>query len=189
MIISLVAVGDSYRDKISLEKLTPYNVCLLSDIKNTDVFYSEKYDKERFSYFDKLYFSLDMVERFKEDVFYIDVTKLDEVNFDFPKDGPFYYKSHWPYGDYFDDYIKYDYFEPLIKYFSDNGVDYKSLPAIRETEIFFSKNLNVELIKNRLKEIQPIFREMSINKPVYSGYDNAEGIALSYVMKTLKLIK
>ena len=188
MIISLVAVGKHHRNKINdaLELFKSFNVCLLSDLERNDVFYFEKYEKKKFSYFDKLYFSLEMVNKFNEDVFYIDITKINEVNLNFPKDVPFYYKSHWPHGDTFADYIKYNYFKPLLDKW--NNVDYLNLPAIRETELFFNKDLDVEPIIEKLKEIQPIFREMSLNNPTYPGYDNAEGIALSYALKSLNII-
>jgi hypothetical protein len=190
MLISLIAVGESYKNKLelALEKFKSHKICLLTDSKIEDVFYCEKYTDVKFSYFDKLYFSLSMVDKFKDDVFYVDITKLDEVDLNFPKNQLFYYKSHWPYGDTFGDYIKYDYFNSLITHWDKNNVNYKGLPAIRETELFFGKEINSKLIKDKLKEIQPIFREMSIKESNYPGYDNAEGIALSYVLKSLNII-
>ena len=188
MMISLVAIGEHHRNKIdeALDFFKSYDVCLLSDLERNDVYYFQKYEKKEFSYFDKLYFSLETVNKFNEDVFYVDVTKIKEINLNFPKDVLFYYKSHWPYGNTFGDYIKYDYFKPLL----DNwiNVDYLTLPAIRETELFFSKNLDTNPIIEGLRKIQPIFREMSLNNPTYPGKDNAEGLALSYVLKSLNII-
>jgi hypothetical protein len=190
MILSLIAVGESYQNKIddALTKFNSYNICLLSDIQRSDVFYFEKYKNETFSYFDKLYFSLEMVSKFNEDVFYIDINKIDEVYLDFPKNDLFYYKSNWPYGDTFGDYVQYEYFKPIIDYWSKNNINYLDLPVIRETELFFNKEINVSEIVKKLKQIQPIFREMSELKQTYSGYDNAEGLALSYVLKSMKII-
>jgi hypothetical protein len=189
MVISLVAVGEPYRNKLELvlNKFKSYKICLLTDLKREDVFYCEKYQNDRFSYFDKFYFSLDIINKFKEDVFYVDITKVNEINLDFPKNQLFYYKSHWPYGNTFFNYKKYSYFEPLIKYWGDN-VNYDCLPAIRETELFFNKDIDSESIIKKLKEIQPIFREMSIKESNYPGYDNGEGIALSYALKSLNII-
>lgn len=190
MIISLVAIGEQYRNKIdfALEYFKPYKVSLLTDLIRDDVFYCQKYENEKFSYFDKLYFSLNLIDKFKEDVFYVDITKINEVDLHFPKNQLFYYKSHWPYGDKFEDYIQYDFFKPIINYWEEKNVDYKSLPVIRETELFFNKEIDSKLIIKKLKEIQPIFRDMSLKNQNYPGYDNAEGIALSYVLKSLNLI-
>jgi len=190
MIISLVAVGETYANKVNdaLEYFKSYDICLLSDIKRNDVFYFEKYDKEKFSYFDKLYFSLDLVNKFNRDVFYVDITKISEVDMNFNKNNVFYYKSHWPHGDYFEDYTHYEYFQPLIDYWDKNNIDYKKLPAIRETELFFMKQINSKFVTEELKKIQPIFREMSIKNQTYHGYDNAEGIALAFALKSLNII-
>ena len=190
MIIALVAVGENYCSKVddALNKFNSYNICLLSDIERSDVFYFEKYKNETFSYFDKLYFSLEMVSKFNEDVFYVDINKLNEVNLNFLKNSLFHFKSHWPYGDTFGDYVQYEYFKPIIDYWSKNSINYLDLPAIRETELFFNKEINADEIVKNLKQIQPIFREMSELNQTYSGYDNAEGLALSYVLKSMKIL-
>jgi len=87
MIIALVSVGEHYNDKLkeALDFFKSYDICLLSDIETKNIFYYEKYMNDKFSYFDKLYFSLNMVNKFKRDVFYVDITKTSEVNFDFVK--------------------------------------------------------------------------------------------------------
>jgi len=190
MIITLVAVGEKYHSKINdaLKRFNSYDICLLSDVERNDVFYFEKYKSEKFSYFDKLYFSLDMVSKFKSDVFYVDINKINEVNLNFLKNSLFYFKSHWPYGNTFGDYVHYEYFKPIIDYWWKNNISYLDLPAIRETELFFNKEINADEIVKKLKEIQPLFREMSELKQTYSGYDNAEGLALSYVLKSMKII-
>jgi len=190
MIISLVAVGEQYRSKLNfaLEYFKTYKISLLTDLVIDEVFNCQKYENEQFSYFDKLYFSLETVNKFKEDVFYVDITKIEEVDLHFPKNKLFYYKSHWPYGNLFGDYIQYVYFNQIINYWKENKVDYLNLPAIRETELFFSKDIDSNLIIEKLKDIQPIFRDMSLKERNYRGYDNAEGIALSYVLKTLNII-
>ena len=190
MIISLVSVGASYNEKLNfaLDFFKSHDVCLLSDTERDNVFYFEKYDGGKFSYFDKLYFSLELVNKFKTDVFYVDVTKVSEVDLTFSRDCLFYYKSHWPFGNLFSDYLKYDFFDPLVEKWDNPDIDYRNLPAIRETELFFSKDLDVNLISKRLKSIQPLFREMSIRKPTYPGYDNAEGIALAYALRSMKII-
>lgn len=190
MIISLVAVGEQYRNKLdfALEHFKSHKISLLTDLVRNDVFYCQKYENENFSYFDKLYFSLDLIDKFKEDVFYVDVTKINEVDLHFPKNQLFYYKSHWPYGDTFEDYIQYNFFESIINYWEEKNVDYTSLPVIRETELFFNKDIDSKQIIKKLKDIQPIFRDMSLKVRNYSGFDNAEGLALSYVLKSLNII-
>jgi hypothetical protein len=191
MIITLVAVGYGYSDKINevLHKLSNYKVCLLTDVIIDDVFYCEKYLNNTFSYFDKFYFSLQMVEKFKDDVFYIDINKIDEVDFNFNKDTQFYFKSHWPYGDYFEDYFKYtNYFNPFIDYCNSVGIDYKRLPVIRETELFFGKDINTNSMLHLLREIQPIFRKMCSEQTKYKGLDNGEGLALSYALKRCDIL-
>jgi hypothetical protein len=190
MILSLVAVGETYREKLEsvLHNFNTYKICLLTDLEREDVFYCEKYSDERFSYFDKFYFTLNLINKFKEDVFYVDVTKTNEIDLNFPKNQLFYYKSHWPYGDTFDSYKKYNYFKPLVKHWDGNNLNYDYLPAIRETELFFNKDIDSESIIEKLKEIQPIFRDMSIRESNYPGYDNGEGIALSYALKSLNII-
>lgn len=185
MMIVLVSVGERYNAKLesALDFFKSYDICLLSDVKRNDVFYFEKYQPNIFSYFDKLYFSLNMVKKFNRDVFYVDITKIDEVNFNFEQTNQFYFKSHWPYGNHLKDYLQYDFFQPLIEKWWDTDIDYNELVAIRETELFFSKDLNTDCIVKQLKTIQPLFRKMSLKTPTYSGYDNAEGIALSYALK------
>lgn len=191
MIIAIVAVGEDYSNKIeyAIDYLKDYDICLLTDSYKRNVFYYEKYNNEKFSYFDKLYFSLKMVNKFKTDVFYVDINKLDEINFDFPKDSKFYFKSHWPYGNNFKDYLKYnDYFLPFISYCEAMNVDYNILPAIRETELFFGKDIDTKFICKELKKLQPIFRTMSHSQTKYKGLDNGEGIALSFALKMAKII-
>lgn len=190
MIISLVAVGEQYRNKLDfvIEHFKSHKISLLTDLVRDDVFFCKKYQNEKFSYFDKLYFSLNLIDKFKEDVFYVDITKVSEVDLSFPKNKLFYYKSHWPYGDTFGDYTQYSFFEPIINYWEEKKVEYKSLPVIRETELFFNKEIDSKLIIQKLKDIQPMFRNMSLREQNYSGYDNAEGLALSYVLKSLNII-
>ena len=105
MIICLVSVGNHYNNKIkdALNFFKDFDVCILSDIKVENVFHYEEYVKKEFSYFDKLYFSLKMVEKFNRSVFYVDITKIEEINLDFPKESLFYYKSHWPFGNLMSD--------------------------------------------------------------------------------------
>lgn len=185
MIIALVSVGQFYNNKLTeaLDFFKSYDVCLLSDIEIEDVFYYEKYTEDKFSYFDKLYFSLNMVNKFNRDVFYVDITKVSEVNFDFDRTAKFYFKSHWPFGNHLNDYLQYEFFKPLVEKWNDQDIDYQSLIAIRETELFFSKDIDANCVIEHLKNIQPLFREMSIKRPTYPSYDNAEGIALSYALK------
>lgn len=189
MLICLVAIGEKYNNHLTsaLNFFKYYDVCLLSDVERNDVFYFEKHDNE-FSYFDKLYFSLNMVNKFKRDVFYVDVNKIYGVDLNFEKNKLFYHKHHWPFGNSFQDYLTYDFFDPLIKNWPDSNIDFTQLPAIGETELFFNKKLDVTSIIKHLENIQPLFREMSLVKPTYSGYDNAEGIALAYALKKCKII-
>jgi hypothetical protein len=165
MIVSLVAVGKDYNNQLTfaLDFFKEYDICLLGDIERDDVFYFEKYNKVKFSYFDKLYFSLSMVDKF-------------------------YHRKHWPFGNTLQDYLMYDFFNPLIENWVDSDVDFTQLLAIGETELFFNKKLDVKSIIKHLEIIQPIFREMSTTKPTYTGYDNAEGIALSYALKKCNII-
>jgi len=185
MIIALVSVGEHYNDKLkeALDFFKSYDICLLSDIETKNIFYYEKYMNDKFSYFDKLYFSLNMVNKFKRDVFYVDITKTSEVNFDFVKTNKFYFKSHWPFGNHLKDYLQYEFFNPLIEDWSEPDIDYTELVAIRETELFFSKDIDANCLVKHLKNIQPLFRKMSLKNPTYPCYDNAEGIALSYALK------
>ena len=190
MRVSLVAVGKDYNNQLTfaLDFFKEYDICLLGDIERDDVFYFEKYNKVKFSYFDKLYFSLSMVDKFKRDVFYVDVNKISDVFLDFEKNKLFYHRKHWPFGNTLQDYLMYDFFNPLIENWVDSDVDFTKLPAIGETELFFNKKLDVKSIIKHLEIIQPIFREMSTTKPTYTGYDNAEGIALSYALKKCNII-
>lgn len=190
MIISLISVGENYNNKIddALDFFKSYDICLLSDVIREDVFYYEKYEKKKFSYFDKLYFSLNMVEKFKRDVFYVDINKISEVNFDFEKTTQFYFKSYWPFGNHLKDYLQYEFFKPILEKWPDSDIGYEDLEAIRETELFFNKDMNVKCVIKQLEYIQPLFREMSSKTPTYPGYDNAEGIGLSYALKKCKLL-
>lgn len=195
MIIALIAIGDKYREMLDsqLERLknSPHQIALLTDKPVYDFEWVEEYTEPKFSYFEKMYFSLRMIEQFQDDVYYIDVRYLEDIdlsNLKADMSKPFWFMGHWPYGDYLEDYEHLDYFEPFIYYCKANHVDYKRLEAIGETEFCFRKDIPTRDLARALENIQPIFRAMWERQTNYECYDNAEGIALAFALKKLNIV-
>jgi hypothetical protein len=194
MIIALIAIGEKYREMLDSQverlKASSHRVALLTDKPDYDFEWVEEYTEPKFSYFEKMYFSLRMIDKFEDDVYYIDVRYLEDIdlsNLEADMSKQFWFKGYWPYGDYLQDYEHLDYFEPFIYYCKANGIDYKRLEAIGETEFCFRKDVPTEELSRALENIQPIFRAMWHRQTNYECYDNAEGIALAFALKKLNI--
>jgi len=194
-IFSLVAVGKFYVQEIesiyySL-KTKNYQVRILTD--TPEVFDKNDvtiYHKSNFNYFDKIYFSLDLIQRYQKSVIYfdgshhVDFEKL--INRIAEKNVHFMYQENWPNGSFFH-YKDDKCFRFLLEY-----LDYRKIPildyqTISEKIMVFNKEINHELVKSELEKIQPVFdfislmNDMTYTKPFVIG--GAEGLALSIILE------
>lgn len=193
-IISLVAVGDFYVEEIKsvYEKLKTkgFNIKILTN--NPEIFDVKDiviYQKSNFNYFDKLFFSLELINTYNKSVIYfdgsaeIDIEKLIQICN--KEDYHFIYTENWPEGNFFN-YKHEKCFRFLLEY-----LDYRKIPlndytTILEKVMVFNKDINHKLIKSELEKIQPVFdfislmNDMTYTKPFVIG--GAEGLALSIVL-------
>lgn len=193
-IFSLVAVGDFYIQEIKSAyhtlKTKNYQVRILTD--NPEIFDKNDvtiYHKSNFNYFDKIYFSLDLIQRHQKSVIYfdgshnVDFEKL--INIIAEKNVHFMYQENWPNGSFFH-YKDDKCFRFLLEY-----LDYRKIPildyqTISEKIMVFNKEINYGLVKSELEKIQPVFdfislmNDMTYTKPFVIG--GAEGLALSIVL-------
>jgi hypothetical protein len=196
MILAIIAVGETYRKEldsnVELLKKLPCPIIVLSDKVEHDCFFYKLHSGQDFSYFEKLYFSLELVERFGEDVLYADVKRLktfDFENLEMNTLGSLQFLRYWPLGDKFENYIEQPYWRPFIQKCESEKIDYKNLPAIDESLLLFKKTIKASALIDEIREIQPVFREMWKSQHVYKAMDNAEGLALSYALQKCLLNK
>ena len=71
----------------------------------------------------------------------------------FNKNNVFYYKSHWPHGDYFEDYTHYEYFQPLIDYWDKNNIDYKKFTLSKLRSTVVEKGLVIDSSKLKKNDL------------------------------------
>jgi hypothetical protein len=193
-IVVLVAVGDTYVNEI-LEyykelKSNQSTIKILTDqpehFDSDDVI---SYEKPIFNYFDKIFFSLKMVETYGKSVIYIDgSTPILKDSFDRLMEqltSDFLYVNNWPKGDFFE-YKDESCFRFLLEYMEYKNIPLKNYPTITEQIMVFNKSINYQLLKKELQIIQPVFdyislmNDMTYSKPFVLG--GAEGLALSIIM-------
>jgi hypothetical protein len=207
MILALVLVGETYTNnpeetikQINRFQSKGWDVYVLTD--KPELFPNVKtefYQNKIFSYFDKLLFSLRMVEKTNQGVLYIDhdfgenLTDYFFQNFKHPKDYIFYEtwqkwdgeNSRYIPWDKFDDYFD-SYYVPIYLYFNKIGFNYSELTTIRECLMYFPSDEHISKIIYEMEKIKPIFDYMSIvGKSEFSCYGSSEGVALSYVLNSL----
>jgi hypothetical protein len=191
MILSIVAVGEYYirTCKPHLEKFknNGYNIKILTDApKEFEDYETFIYENKIFSYFDKLLFSFRLIEKFKEDVLYIDADWIENVDDNFLKKfkggSDVLYYGTWEF-EYFKNYVNDVYWKDLLFYFNLNKIKHDHLLIPLEWMFYFP---NTEVSSNiiyDLEKIKPIFDWISTVIPSqYSGNGNGEGLGLSYVL-------
>ena len=159
----------------------------------------EYHQHKVFSYFYKLLFVLRLVEKYKQPVTYVDADRLDMFSNEFLKEFSFgpYFKilNCWPEGIEFKKHYSHGkHFKPFIDYCNENHLDY-DIDTFSE-EVFYVPYVEdiYDIILN-VEKIKPIFEYQSIisreTNPYYPNIGNAEGLALSFVlkMKNKKIIK
>jgi len=193
-IISLVAVGDFYVHEIESTyyrlKNEGYEVKILT---NNPKFFDKRdivvYQKENFNYFDKIYFSIDLIKQYGKTVIYFDGS--DSPNIEtiirriLKEDSHFIYRENWPKGDFYN-YKDENCFRFLLEYLNYRKMPLINYPTISEKLMIFNKKLDHKLVKSELEKIQPVFDYISVmnyttySKPFVIG--GAEGLALSIVL-------
>lgn len=194
-IFSLVAVGESYIKEIEgtykTLKANNFQVKILTD--NPDLFDKDDvtiYQKSNFNYFDKIYFSLNLIQLYKKSVIYLDggydVNFSKLINQISKRNEHVLYRENWPNGNFFE-YKDERCFRFLLEY-----LDYRKIPVINyqtisEKIMVFNKNVDHNLIKLELEKIQPVFDFISLmndttyTKPFVIG--GAEGLAMSIILE------
>lgn len=160
------------------------------------------YPYKIFSYYYKLLFPLQVMEKEHKDILYIDIKNLHEIDIDFIKNfkgsNHFLYLDHWQKLDSYDEINDRHIFvpwvkicdnelpliEPLIDYFNLIKFDYSEMITIWERMMYFPYFDNISDIIYEIEKVKPIFEYMSINDDnIYSkrGIGYGEGLALSYI--------
>lgn len=191
MILSIVAVGDRYVENclphLDRFKNCGYQIKILTDNPKSFIGYDvQLYENKIFSYFDKLIFSLRLVEKYKTDVLYIDADWIQNVNDNFIKefsghDNVLYY-DNWEYG-IFENCSNDFYWKDLLFYFNLNKINYNHLKLPLEWIFYFPTISNISEVLFDIEKIKPIFDWISTVVPSqYTGNGNGEGLGLSYVL-------
>ncbi len=193
-IIALVAVGEFYIQEIKdyywdLKKDGFTIKVLTDDSSHFDVNDVTIYKRPVFNYFDKLHFSLSLVEKYGKNVIYMDGTsalpKHIVANISSRSDSDFIYTSNWPKGNFYG-YEDDPCFRYLFEYFHYKNIPIIDYPTILEQVMVFKKTINYELINKELQIIQTVFDYISVMnnntyiRPFVLG--SAEGLALSIVL-------
>jgi hypothetical protein len=193
-IVALVAVGRSYVEEIvpyyNRLKKSGYEVKVLTD--HLDQFESEDvtpYTKRIFNYFDKIYFTLELVKRYNRTVIFVDGEEsiaewmIERYTNNLTTDCT--YVEDWQLGGFLR-YANEATFEYLTKYLALYDIPIKDYPTIYEHIVVFNKTIDYQLVIDQLEQIQPVFDYMAVlncklyNKPFILGH--AEGLALSIIL-------
>jgi hypothetical protein len=200
MVLSVVAVGEQYINNclpyLDKFKNNGYDIKILTDKPEKFIGYdTQLYENKIFSYFDKLLFSLRLVEKYKTDVLYIDSDWIQNVNDVFIKNfngsNNVLYYDNWE-NDLFINYINDFYWKDLLFYFNLYKIDHLHLKLPLEWIFYFPNIDNVSQVLFDLEKIKPIFDWISTVVPSqYNGNGNGEGLGLSHVLdkNNIELIK
>jgi hypothetical protein len=190
MILSLVAVGEKYIKNcepfVDVFINNGWDVHILTDRpKYFKLGIIESYDYKIFSYFHKLLHPLRLVEKYKDDVLYIDADWIQNISSEFPKmfkkDSNFLYYGNWPNGNKFIDYKDDLYFKPLNDFWDNLGFNCNEVPTMLEWIFYIPYNENIKNVIYDIELIKPIFEYMSLMTDTgYKGIGNGEGLGLSY---------
>jgi hypothetical protein len=196
MVLSVVAVGEQYINNclpyLNKFKNNGYDIKILTDKPEKFIGYdTQLYENKIFSYFDKLLFSLRLVEKYKTDVLYIDSDWIQNVNDGFIKNfhgsNNVLYYDNWE-NDLFINYINDFYWKDLLFYFNLYKIDHFHLKLPLEWIFYFPNIDNVSQVLFDLEKIKPIFDWISTVVPSqYNGNGNGEGLGLSHVLDLNKI--
>jgi hypothetical protein len=153
------------------------------------------YNRKIFTYLDKLFFCLELVEEYNCSVLSLDSDKYYEEHrirsfIEKSQHHQITYQGSWPGGN-FDAYKD---INPCFKYLKEyceyRGIEYKNWKTIWEYAMFFRDDIDYQAIKYELETIAPVFTYMSLmNKDTYDrtpfALGGAEGLALSIVLDKL----
>lgn len=193
-IIVLVAIGEFYIQEIKDYywelKNSGFTVKVLTDDPtHFDINDISLYDKPIFNYFDKIHFSLKIVEEYNANVIYMDGTsalpKEILTTISSKSNSDFIYTKNWPKGNFYD-YQDDPCFRYLFQYFHYKNIPIIDYPTILEQVMVFKKNIDYRLIKKELQIIQTVFDYISVMnnntyiRPFVLG--SAEGLALSIIL-------
>lgn len=169
----------------NVEKLQNYT----SNTKLTYIF--TYYNKDKFNYFDKLYFSLNLVLNTDKDTVYCDVATLHRLN-DYNLNNDFYgivYPTEWGSNSknanmlrgFGCDAFEEGYWDEFIVYLEKNGVKPEDVPTIFEQTLLFNRHENYSSVISYLESVEDLFINYSNSKhSKYTAVGNGEGLALSY---------
>lgn len=203
----LLAVGNKYIETLikdyhkipsdfSVTIYTSDVVKIKSNIKNANVF---EYPSKTFKYFDKFKFTIELSNKLKETVLYIDTGRLKEVTddiwfMDLSKVENISFASNWGGIESSQDlrtfespYFESNYFDNILDYFIDNKVELKDIPVFLERIFVVPFKKSMSFLLDELEIIRELFEENSKTKEnVYSGLGNGEGLGMGYALTKLK---
>lgn len=153
-----------------------------------------KYKSDVFFYFDKFRYSIELSNKLKEAVLYVDVGRLCETNdaiwnLDFNKIENICFTSTWgeintanKLYDFKSSLFENGYWNELLNYFKDK-VDLNKVNLFLERVLVVPYKKSMELVLNELEGIRQMFETLSREKVnVYKGIGNGEGLGIGYVL-------
>jgi hypothetical protein len=190
MIFTFVAIGKKYIDLLNEffnqnESFKKTSIVLTNEPHLFNNVRTVHYVNKVFSYFDKLLFSLRVCEEYKENVFYVDVDELHEINVLSiinqieNRESSVLYTINWPPKtlDELND-KRWDLFKKIVK------INHSEIETIKENVLFFPKMLPTGKIIYELELLKPMFETMSLlEEKIYGEMGSGEGLALSYILK------
>jgi len=201
----LFAVGEEYVNLlIDYKKYIPSNFnvnVFTSDVnkvkENLPTSNVKEYKSNVFKYFDKFKYSVDLSNKLKKSVLYVDVGRLCETsediwNLDLEQVENICFTATWgelkTANDLYElktDLFEDNYWKGLLDNFKIN-LDLNKIPLFLERVFIipFKQSMNTILVE--LENIRKEFENLSITKQnVYSGIGNGEGLGMGYVITKL----
>lgn len=205
--LCLVCIGENYIKQLS-HKLTliDHKEYLLIHILTDNLKYTKKIvsntelnekiilyylEEQRFSYFYKFYFSLDIAIKYQETVDYVDIARtelLSKFITEFNKVGIHYISSWGPFlsnalllKDYGCEYFEKGYWNDFISKLYEANIDPSKIVPITEQVLVINYSEKLKLLKENLEKLEVDFINYSMSKKsVYKKTANGEGLALGY---------
>ena len=160
-----------------------------SNTKLTYIF--TPYQKDKFNYFDKLYFSLNLSLVTKKSTIYCDAGAINRLNdYYLNNESPgIVYPREWGSNSsnanmlrgFGCDAFEEGYWDEFIVYLEKHGVKPESVPTIFEQTLLFNYNENYDQVISYLESVEDLFVGYSNSKrSKYTAVGNGEGLALAY---------
>lgn len=160
-----------------------------SNTKLTYIF--TPYQKDKFNYFDKLYFSLNLSLATKKSTLYCDAGAINRLNdYYLNNESPgIVYPREWGSNSsnanmlrgFGCDAFEEGYWDEFIVYLEKHGVKPESVPTIFEQTLLFNYNENYDQVISYLESVEDLFVGYSNSKrSKYTAVGNGEGLALAY---------